>query len=213
MVFSKEIKIATILPANDSRLFSIRNVAPAMEIAMALVSKSHRLLDGYTFSVKYEDSDCDIAEGINKAIKFYMQKEVNAFFGPVCDYALAPVSRQAIFWNIPVISAGGMAMDFTTSKLTEYRSLTRVGMFNFVSLCRFFMSVMNHFKWKTFKIIYDKPGQDSIVTGFCHLTTASIHYCMLAEAPEIQQSFYRLDQANSIHEMLINQVGVSSAGE
>ena len=44
--------------------------------------------------VKFRDSNCDIADGINEAINFYVHNEVHVLFGPCCDYAVAPVARQ-----------------------------------------------------------------------------------------------------------------------
>ena len=90
----REINIASILPADEWRLFSIKRVSPAVDIAMEkvnpeLVSKNLSLV------VKFRDSNCDIADGINEAINFYVNNEVHVIFGPCCDYAVAPVARQS----------------------------------------------------------------------------------------------------------------------
>ena len=46
-----------------------------------------------------------------------MQGKVDAVFGPVCDYSLAPVVRYATVWKIPVLSPGGMAHHFRSDKV------------------------------------------------------------------------------------------------
>lgn len=89
----EQIKIATVLPADETRLFAIKRVQPAIEYA---IEKMNPVLAPYnkTLVVKFRDSNCDIADGINEAINFYVQKEMDVLFGPCCDYAVAPCARQ-----------------------------------------------------------------------------------------------------------------------
>lgn len=209
---SVHIKIAAILPSDDFRMFSIRRIAPAIETALASVANTSNFLDGHTFSVKYEDSHCSISEGMHKAINFYVQKEVTAFFGPVCDYAVAPVARETRYWKIPLISGGAMARDFTNKKQTMYSMLTRVGPVNLVSLAEFFETTLRHYNWASFTTIYDRPGQDNIMTGFCNLAAAAIHHGMLSVAKDIKQTFFRTDQAKSIEQILREKVGLEYSG-
>ena len=89
----REVKIASLLPANEWRLFSIKRVSPAVEIAMEKVNPK-LTSKNLTLSVKFRDSNCDIADGINEAINFYVHNDVHVMFGPCCDYSMAPVARQ-----------------------------------------------------------------------------------------------------------------------
>ena len=41
---------------------------------------------------------------------------VHVLFGPACDYALAAVARLSKYRNIPLITAGGYALDFSDKK-------------------------------------------------------------------------------------------------
>ena len=111
-----EVKIAAILPEDSRRLFSSKRVAPAIEYAIDYLTNKTDLLKGHTMKVTYRDSKCSSAHGMNNAINYYVENNVDVFFGPVCDFSVAPVARQAMFWNIPLISVGAMARDFT-----EYR--------------------------------------------------------------------------------------------
>ena len=89
----KEIKIAALLPSNDSHPFSIKRVRPAIEIA---IDKMNPLIAHHNryISVRFRDSKCDIADGINECINFYVNKEMHVLFGPCCDYTVAPCARQ-----------------------------------------------------------------------------------------------------------------------
>ena len=82
-----------------------------------------------------------------QAIEFYMEGKVDVFLGPVCDYALAPVARYTPYWNIPIISPGGMAHDFGVDKNKDYAYLTRIGP-TFNSLATYMISLLDKWKWK-----------------------------------------------------------------
>ena len=91
-----EIKIATVLPADETRLFSIKRVRPAIEFA---IEKMNPMLARFnkTLVANFSDSNCDIADGINEAINFYVRREMDVLFGPCCDYAVAPCARQVCY--------------------------------------------------------------------------------------------------------------------
>src|SRR5271155_4879549 len=76
-----------------------------------------------------------------QAIGFYTRGPVNAFFGPVCDYAAAPVARQSRYWNIPTLTAGAMSQEFRNSRERYNPLLTRVGP-TFTSLSAFMLDTL-----------------------------------------------------------------------
>ncbi|XP_069101886.1 atrial natriuretic peptide receptor 1-like isoform X4 [Argopecten irradians] len=203
------VKIAIILPANNSREFSIDRITPAVQMAIEEISNNYTLVENLTFSVRYANSKCNIAEGINKAIDFYINQKPDVFFGPVCDYAVAPVARQARFWNIPLISVGAMARDFAIYRKSQYTKLSRVGPVNFDSLSDFFVKLFRHSGWKTLKIIYDRHGHADVIEDFCHLCVEALHYDIIEKAQEIKQDYFRWDVKSDLHKMLYNEVGLS----
>ena len=103
----REIKIASVLPATAWRPFSIRRVSPAVDIAMEKVNPT-LASKNLTLVVKFRDSKCDIADGINEAINFYVHNEVHVIFGPCCDYAVAPVARQVryVYCTVKLVLSG-----------------------------------------------------------------------------------------------------------
>ncbi len=71
--------------------------------------------------------------------------QVEALFGPGCDFNLSPVARYAPHYNVPVLSAGGSASEFGVSKTTDYRLLTRTGVtFNDLVSCLRALLASNH---------------------------------------------------------------------
>ena len=77
--------------------------------------------------------------------------QVNAFFGPVCDYALAPVARYSPIWHTPVLTTGALSFDFGVNKNWEYPLLTRVGA-TLDSMSRCIEGTMLHFNWNKIKV-------------------------------------------------------------
>ena len=60
------VNIAAILPEDDSRVFSLPRVSPAIEYAIDTLRTS--LLRGHSIQVIYRDSNCSSADGMNQAI-------------------------------------------------------------------------------------------------------------------------------------------------
>ena len=215
IIDSVHINIAVILPEDETRIFSLPRALPAIEFAIDYLRNDTTLLEGNTFHLTYRDSSCNSADGMNHAIKLYMASKVDLFLGPVCDYSLAPVARQTKFWNIPLISVGAMADDFTTYHQQDYPLLTRAGPVNFGALADFFLATFNRFSWDKFFIIYDKTGQDVYIEDFCHLVSSAIHYSVNAKAPDITQDYYKIIGPSDLNEnhMLSQQVGLQYAGK
>lgn len=50
---------------------------------------------------------------------------IDVIFGPLDDYSLAPVSRFALVWDIPIITPGGLAPAFTITKQVDMISINK----------------------------------------------------------------------------------------
>jgi atrial natriuretic peptide clearance receptor, putative (fragment) len=61
--------------------------------------------------------------GAHAAEEFYLRK-VTAFIGPACSLALNAVARMAAYWNVPILTAGGISEDFRNKKV--FASLMRL---------------------------------------------------------------------------------------
>ena len=205
-----EVKIAAILPEDSSRLFSSKRVAPAIEYAIDYLQNKTDLLNGHTMKVSYRDSKCSSAHGMNHAINYYVEKEVDVFFGPVCDFSVAPVARQAMFWNLPLISVGAMARDFKEYRKSEYLLLVRVGPVNFDSLSMYIKHLLYYNNWNSYKIVYEKDGQSEYMEGFCYLAASSVHYDIMTSDTNITQDYFKLD--GDIESMLKNEIGLKFGG-
>lgn len=207
------IKIAILLPNRDRRLFSIHRVSPAISYAIETVEK-RQLIPSVKLSVKYADSWCDIALSMNEAINFYMQREVNLFLGPTCDYAAAPVARQSKFWQVPMVTAGAMHRDFGINKVFRYTYLTRIG-HNIGSLGSFLVSVLTKFDWKKILLAYDPKGHQDIMHQYCHITMDGLHYALKEGYSELNiiPDYSKFDKLSDITEQMPKVIGNEYGGK
>ncbi|KAH9512309.1 Nitrogen permease regulator 3 [Bulinus truncatus] len=170
------VNILLMLPSNNSYLFSQSRLMPALQIALDTITSNATLLPHHQITVRYADTECNERVGMNHAISHYINKTVDVFLGPVCDYVVAPIIRQTYYWDLPLISIGANAREFITKRKQLYHLLTRVGPVHHLDMVNFFVKQLELRKWNKIKLIYDRNGQDKLVIDFCHFTTESMVY-------------------------------------
>ena len=211
----KKIRIASILPNDNSRMFSIAKSSPAIQIAIEKV-KNQSLLPNHDLIVKYTDSKCSGKWGPLAAFNFYMNEEVHVFLGPTCDYALAPVARYAPEWNLPVISTGGFAHDFgnkdASSPLESFPSLTRVHL-TFGSLGDLFVNIFRFYDWSTVKVVYFPNGHSNIAGRFCYLAISAIVKRMREIGKTIRYHLYLAKEEVHEYQNVFQEIGNDYAGK
>ena len=210
----RPISIATLVPADENRLFSIKKVSPAIAVAIDKVTAKNGILPHSVITVKYRDSQCSIADAMNQAINYYVRKEADVIFGPCCDYAAAPVARQTRYWKIPMVTPGAMARDFTTKKKMIFPMLTRIGT-NFISLVDFLVTMLKHFKWSKVNIVYDPDGQHYVIKRYCHVATDGIHYGLKdrTDLHNFSQDYFKFDDDSELFENMEEELGRDIAGK
>lgn len=148
--YLSEIKIGVILPNNQKYSWSLQQVLPAIEMAVEKLNTNFLL--GKRITVFVNDSMCSETFASLAAMDLHYTVNVNVLFGPVCDYALAPVAKFSSHWNIPVLTAGGLGSDFDNK--AKYTLLTRVlGLHSSASDA--FIEIAKTFNWTRFSLIYE----------------------------------------------------------
>ncbi|CAH1789604.1 unnamed protein product [Owenia fusiformis] len=156
------VNIAVILPQNNSHIFSIRHVVPALEIATKRINRRKDLLPKHKLVIDSKDSKCSIRYGINEAFLFRENRSADVFFGPVCDFAAAPVSRQIWFWNTPMITSGAMALSFLENKEKNGNLLTRIGS-SYNGAVDAAVAALDTFGYKRVLLLYQDRSHDHIL--------------------------------------------------
>jgi len=208
------INLAVLLPiADDRRPFSAVRLRPAVDLAVVRVSTLfHRRLQ-----VSYRDSNCSEVHGINEAINYFVRGPPNVYFGPICDYAVAPVARQSYFWNIPVVSVGALDLDFLLKRRVSYPLLTRAGPVNLVGLANAILEAMRVYDWRRVTLLYERLAMSDVIPPFCHLASGAVYYLLEAASSRrvVRRDYYKFDPDPAkinFEEVLVNEVGHEFAG-
>ncbi|KAL0132007.1 hypothetical protein PUN28_000049 [Cardiocondyla obscurior] len=163
-VVSCELRVAVLLPADPRYDISLPKVLPVLDLAV-YEARSRNLLPPW-LEMKFlpQDDYCDAMYAQIGAIDSYAHC-VHLFLGPACDYCVAAVGRVVKFLGAPLITTGGFTFDFTKKKVEckdEYFMTTRVGNLAFRDIAKFFMAIMNRYKWHKVHLVYATNGQSKI---------------------------------------------------
>ncbi|XP_064421987.1 atrial natriuretic peptide receptor 3 isoform X2 [Latimeria chalumnae] len=165
----KEVNVLVLLPQQNSYMFSIPIVKPAVQYALETLKKNGTYLSGFSFKVDYENSECG-NQALYSLVDKSMEKKPDVILGPVCEYAAAQVVRLASHWKIPVISAGALAPGFN-QKNPEYSHLTRISP-AYSKMGEMFLAMFQHYRWKRAFLIYD---DDKLLERNCYFAIEGVH--------------------------------------
>ncbi|XP_011693285.1 PREDICTED: atrial natriuretic peptide receptor 1-like isoform X1 [Wasmannia auropunctata] len=163
-VVSCELRVAVLLPADPRYDISLPKVLPVLDLA-EYEARSRNLLP-YWLKLKFvaQDDHCDAMYAQIGAVDSYAHC-VHLFLGPACDYCVAVVGRVVKFLGAPLITTGGFTYDFTEKKVDckdEYFMTTRIGSLAFRDIAKFFVAIMDHYRWRKVQLIYATNGQSQV---------------------------------------------------
>ncbi|XP_075223842.1 atrial natriuretic peptide receptor 3 [Lycorma delicatula] len=156
-----EIRAAVILPSDYEKYeVTLSRVMPVLLLAERAVHKMN-ILPGLHFNFMPSNGRCEAVYAQYRAIEAYAKSNVHVFFGPTCEYSVAPIARMVKFWSTPLLTTGALTFDFSKNKThcdSEYHLLVRVGLYSFRDMAAFLVSVMERYKWYKVMLVYDKDG-------------------------------------------------------
>ncbi|KAI5741368.1 hypothetical protein M8J76_012890 [Diaphorina citri] len=171
-----EILAAVILPANNRNHISLSRVLPLLLMAEKEVKARH-ILNGLRFKFMPRDGSCNDQLAQINAVEAYYKEHVNVFFGPTCEYCVAPIARMLQFWDTPLLTTGAFTFDFTKNKTDttiensgEYKLLTRVSPMAFEGLTSVVIQILRRNGWRRVMLFYEKNGYDLL---------SGLHTCQL----------------------------------
>ncbi|XP_036328635.1 atrial natriuretic peptide receptor 1 [Rhagoletis pomonella] len=163
---------------------------PALELGIGMVQKRgfHKAYIDFTLIAR--DSFCSSIYGpIGFYEVFLQQPDLNAIFGLPCEYVLAPISRYAGAYNIPVITTGGSASAFG-KKAGNFPTLTRLRGTQGNNLGNAVFAIINEFNWTRTALIYESDNIDDKGYSVCFFCSYVIHEKLGARSV-MQQGFDR----------------------
>ncbi|XP_013883151.1 atrial natriuretic peptide receptor 3 isoform X3 [Austrofundulus limnaeus] len=165
---TEEIDVLVFLPKNNSFLFSQARVAPAIRYAQNALKTD---FPNFHFTLNFADSD-----SVNQAVFTFADRSCDhkpdLILGPVREYEAAGVVRLASHWNIPVISAGALAVAFR-NKDTEYSHLTRIAP-SYMKMAEIFTAMFEHFTWRSALLLIE----DDMKERDCYFTLEAVFHVM-----------------------------------
>ncbi|XP_018614023.2 atrial natriuretic peptide receptor 3 isoform X2 [Scleropages formosus] len=205
----EDIDVLVVLPSNNSYLFSIARVEPAIEYALRRLRSDPGPYAGFAFNVRYENSGCG-----NEALFSVVDRSCGAkpdlILGPVCEYAAAQVVRLASHWDIPVLSAGALASGFS-DKHREYSHLTRVAP-SYLKMAETFSEMFKRFGWKDALLVFDDDKEERN----CYFALEGVHGVLLAhdkiDVLDLHSRAYRVDAEEVIKHFYDSEVIIMCAG-
>ncbi|XP_017847573.1 atrial natriuretic peptide receptor 1 isoform X2 [Drosophila busckii] len=121
------------------------------------------------------DTFCSSTYGPLGFFEIYTQSpEINAIFGLPCEYVLAPISRYADVWQIPLLTTGGNAGEFS-KKAESYSTLTRLKGAQVNNLGNMVRAILNTYNWTRTALIYQNENAKVRGNSVCFLCLAAIH--------------------------------------
>uniref|UniRef100_A0A2M4B9V1 Guanylate cyclase n=2 Tax=Anopheles marajoara TaxID=58244 RepID=A0A2M4B9V1_9DIPT len=144
----KFIKFAILLPEKPSKARDVRilsTVLPVIEMATKVVTDPGGLLAGFRIEIDHRDTQCSSTFGALGAFDMFLKRKPDIFFGPICDYVIAPISRYGAVWGIPLITSGGLTEAFSL-KQNGYSTLTRM-MGNYHEFGAMMREIHLHYQW------------------------------------------------------------------
>ncbi|XP_004518355.2 atrial natriuretic peptide receptor 1 isoform X2 [Ceratitis capitata] len=181
--------VPTIEPDRNNDCFMAK-LLPALELGIAMTQQMGFYKSYIDFTLIARDSFCSSIYG---PIGFYevllQQPNLNAIFGLPCEYVLAPISRYAGAYDIPVITTGGSASAFG-KKAGNFPTLTRLRGTQGNNLGNAVFAIISEFNWTRTALIYESDNIDDKGYSVCFFCSYVIHE-KLGSRSVMQQGFDR----------------------
>ncbi|EDS31818.1 atrial natriuretic peptide receptor [Culex quinquefasciatus] len=148
------VKFAILLPEKPRNRRDVRilsTIRPVIEMATRVVTGPEGVLRNVRIEIDYRDTQCSSTYGALGAFDIFLKRKPDVFFGPICDYVIAPIARYNSVWGIPILTTGGLTDAFSIKP--NYPTLTRMmGSYSDTGLA--VREIRRHFNWTVQAFIY-----------------------------------------------------------
>lgn len=168
-----KVRIAVLAPENGSLPYSRERIMPAIELAIAKIKEMGNSgpLPGVDIQLLYFDTKCDSVRAGLVSFEIQYKGLADVFFGPICSYAVAPVSRYSSVWNIPVVTVDARSIAFDSKEL--YRLLTRING-AYYQLRDMVITFLNRYDWKKVLFLFHENKDKKLGHSECYFQLGPI---------------------------------------
>ena len=134
---NKPVSVLVMLISNQTELpIFYELLKPALDLAVENVNSRYT---EFTLQVRSRKDVNTCEQNVIGALaaEEYHLRRMDGLIGPVCSRALEAAARLAAYWNLPIITAGGIGIEFSNKKI--YRSLTRIAISLGLFVCLFML--------------------------------------------------------------------------
>ncbi|XP_025194513.1 atrial natriuretic peptide receptor 1 [Melanaphis sacchari] len=194
---NRTVRFAVIAPLKASKNEeTLGAILPSVYLAREAIAQSKGPLPGWDIKIEFRDGNCSSTDGPLAAFELHTYSDV--FLGPVCDYVIAPVSRYAGKWKIPVLTAGALAENFDNR--SEYPTLTRM-MGSYKLVGEALRHILHVFGWNVAGLLYYNHGLNSLMgNSKCYFTLSSVFFALGLKP--VYKSFNDTDSRDSFKTLL-----------
>jgi hypothetical protein len=154
----------------------------------------------FRFRVYYRNTNCSSSVGPLAAFDFYTEQSVHAFFGPFCDYVLAPVTRYSSSWNIPVLTTAGQNDNFDSKRLF-YPILTRMNG-SYTQMGSLLLQILHKFQWTVIAMLFHNNRRKQLGNSACYFKLGAIFAKLQRPNAHYHDSFDETDPATDYEQVL-----------
>ena len=193
VAFATDVVVKVLLPMTGRHAWLGHHSVPAVSYAMEKINSRTDILRDVVLRMSTNDSACSGKVGTLAAIEAVRLEPPHVFIGPHCVQSLSMVARLALFWQIPVLTAGGMSPQFANHR-DKYRMLTRVAG-EMTTLVEFVAALLDRFNWQLSTTLYTgEPQWRHINDAVAHALEWRYRVARPKKFPQ-QQRF----QSSSVH--------------
>lgn len=213
----KLIKIAVLAPRADNLPYSLNKILPSILHAVNIIENGESVVQStnspnsqsinfehltskYQFRIYYRDTNCSSSVGPLAAFDFFIEGSVDVFFGPLCDYVLAPVTRYASTWNIPILTTAGQNDNFDI-KGVYYRLLTRMNG-SYSQMGSLLVQILKKFQWTVIGMLFHNNKSKTMGHSSCYFKLGAIFSKLNSSSNHYHESFDETDPAIDYVEIL-----------
>uniref|UniRef100_T1GB07 Receptor ligand binding region domain-containing protein n=1 Tax=Megaselia scalaris TaxID=36166 RepID=T1GB07_MEGSC len=167
------VVLATGSVENNNNDCILVKLLSTIELAIKKVQSDRLFGVNIDVTIISRDTFCSSTYGSIGFFEIYsnFKEKINAILGLPCDYVLAPISRHASVWEIPVLSTSGRSRAFDDKSFT-YSTLTRL-MGGVGAMGESMKGLINSFNWTKSAFIVQNSDED-VGNSVCFLCIISI---------------------------------------
>ncbi|CAM1295059.1 NPR2 (predicted) [Pycnogonum litorale] len=201
-VFSEEstVRIAVLAPGNNSLPYSHGRIMPAIQLAVERIKElgDSGPLPQHHIHLEFYDTKCDSVIAGLLSFEIHYKRIADVFFGPICPYAIAPVSRYSSYWNVPVLTVDARSMAFDMKEV--YSELTRMNG-AFTQLQRMFLTILKRYDWSRVLFFFHQSNSAKAGNSECFFQLGPL-YNSLAKDNTFYETFDENDPQTDYAKLL-----------